>query len=509
MSGDNQPPSVNKHDRAIATGAFVNVLGTLGKALIPVFFIVATRLYGPALVGVYFLAFRIIEVAVSLTVSGFNTGTLMYVSRHVDDSQKSDLVYRTLANGFVFSLVISGILILISRLGGLQLLPASYNQDHLLDSVQLLAGSLPLVVIPLMIIAATRARMMMKWDAIIQGFLRPALLIGFSTTFYFLGFGLDGLLWAYILAQAVMTLVSLVVFGRYFSYRRLFDHLRRFSPFVDMLKFAIPQNLNMTFNTFITNLDVLMLGLFSFAPEKILFYGMGAEIIRNIRQVKLAFSGSFTPVIARFHERKDRAGLSESYSTVTRWIITIGLPLALIVALLRQDLLLLFDSTFEGDTTFMLLLLVAPLLSCGTGLAGNIVVMTGHSTWNLFNSLFVGGANCVLNLILIPRYGMLGAAGATAIASAGISLLQMIEAQYLEGAHLIPRRIYKPYLAILPAVTAVVGLGLVVDFGGALSIRLGGALLGVVVFAGVLILLGVSSQDKAALKFWSDRKGQG
>jgi len=82
----------------------------------------------------------------------------------------------------------------------------------------------------------------------------------------------------------------------------------------------------------------------------------------------------------------------------------------------------------------------------------------------------------------------------------------MAEAQYLEGAHLMPRRIYKPYLAILSAVAAVAGLGLVVDFGDALLVRLGGALVGVVVFAGVLIFLGVSSRDKAALKFWRARK---
>ena len=51
----------------------------------------------------------------------------------------------------------------------------------------------------------------------------------------------------------------------------------------------------MTFNSFINNLDVMMLSYFGVSPELIGFYGMGAQIVINLRQVRLVFSGAYAP----------------------------------------------------------------------------------------------------------------------------------------------------------------------------------------------------------------------
>ncbi len=495
--------TVGKHDKAIAVGALVNALGIMGKALMPVFFIVSTRLYGPEIMGVFYLAYTMIEVATSLTVSGFNSGTLMFASRYADDPENKERLYRVLANGFAISLFISLALILFAHVGGPQLILARYTQENLLECVQILSFSLPFVVVPIIVIAATKAKLTMKWDAIIMGFVRPVLLIGISTVFYFLDMGLRGLAISFLVVHIVVTVCSLYVFGKYFSYRELVSHLLKFKLLKDLIVFAIPQNMNMTFNTLITNLDVMMLGYFGFSPEVLIFYGMGAQVVRNIRQVKLALSTSFSPVITRLHAQGDRTEMSESFSMVSRWITTVGLPLGLIVALLREDLLLLFHSSFDGDSTFMLLLLVPPLLACCFGLAGNIVVMTGHSIWNLFNSLVVAGLNTLFNLLLIPKYGMVGAAMATVLASTMISALQLVEANLLVGARLRIVKIYKPYAAIfIPTVLAVVATTQF-GMGGSLLERIAIALVSVVVFVVILFAMGIDPRDKAALAPWT------
>jgi O-antigen/teichoic acid export membrane protein len=191
---------------------------------------------------------------------------------------------------------------------------------------------------------------------------------------------------------------------------------------------------------------------------------------------------------------------------VTRWITTVGLPLGLIVALLKEDLLLLFHSTFTGDSTFMLLLLIPPLLSCCFGLAGNIVVMTGHSKWNLFNSLTVAGLNTALNYFLIPPFGMMGAATATVLASAAITFLQLVEVRYLIGARLKPTYIYKPYLAmVLPGALALASIALL-GLGESLWARIGISVVCVAVFVVILFVLGIDPRDKAAIAFWAPSK---
>jgi O-antigen/teichoic acid export membrane protein len=227
---------------------------------------------------------------------------------------------------------------------------------------------------------------------------------------------------------------------------------------------------------------------------------MGARVVRNIRQVKLAFSGAYAPVIARLHEQGERGEMCRTFSTVTRWTTTIGLPLALIVGLLRKDLLLLFHNTFTFDATFMLLLLIPPVLSCCFGLAGNIVVMTGHAKWNLFNSVTAGGLNAVLNYLLIPRYGLMGAAAATVTASVIVTALQLIEARYLVEARLSPSLIYKPYLAVLMSGAAVWVISGLLPLDGALWARIAAAACALGIYIAGLYALGLSPKDKAALK---------
>ena len=84
-------------------------------------------------------------------------------------------------------------------------------------------------------------------------------------------------------------------------------------------------------------------------------------------------------------------------------------------------------TTLAAAAVLMLWLLVPPILSCSVGLAGNIIVMTGHSTWNLINSVSVALLNVIFNYLLIPQYGLLGAAYATALAATAISIAQLEE----------------------------------------------------------------------------------
>jgi O-antigen/teichoic acid export membrane protein len=200
--------------------------------------------------------------------------------------------------------------------------------------------------------------------------------------------------------------------------------------------------------------------------------------------------------VARLHGRHDPVAISAYFSMVTRWITTIGFPIALAVAILRLDLLRLFDTAYEGDTVFMLLLLVPPLLSVTCGLAGNIIVMTGHSMWNLLNSTTVAVVNVLLNLVMIPRYGLIGAVVATVIASTIMSAMQLIEAKTLLNVALIVRQIFKPYVAILPPVALMIVAELWLPaLSGNPAGRIAMAAAGAALFFFVLAAQGVESRD--------------
>lgn len=444
-------------EKAIAKGAIVNVLGTVGKAMMPVLFILITRMYGPAIMGLFYLVYTFIDMVVSMTVSGFNDGMVMFLSRDIDEGEeKETLLYSIVANGFVVSILISIVLISAAHLGGIELLKSKYRQPEVLDMLKYLVWSLPFVFTPILAIAATKSLMIMKWDAIILGFFRPFFLILFSTGFYFFNPTLVSLAHAYLLSAIVVALISLVVFYRYFSYRKLFQQIVHFRFYRPLITFAIPQNLNMTFNTFITNLDVVMLGYFQYSPQSIAFYAMGAQIVRNLRQVKLAFSSSYAPIIARLHVKKKYQEMNDTFSMVSRWTSVIGFPIALLIVLFRNELVQVFHPSFTSDTTFMIVLLVPPLISCTIGLSANILVMTGHSTFNMANSVLSAAINGTLNYILIPRYGLVGAAVATGISALLITLMILLEVRILEKVSLKLSQIYRPYVAILLPIALLV-----------------------------------------------------
>jgi O-antigen/teichoic acid export membrane protein len=486
------------HRRDVARGAVVNVLGTAGKAMIPVFYVLVARLFGPATLGVYYLAVTMIEVANALSVSGFSDGVLMFASRsagRAGDPEAEDRLYRAIASGFLFTVGISALLIVLAHLGGPELLLRHYPQPGLLGAVQAMAWSLPLIGIPTIVIAATKALLIMRWDAILLGFVRPLSLIVLALVAWLLDAGLDGLVRGFVATQGLVAAISLAVFGRYFSWRRLLAELARFRLLRELAWFALPQNLNMTFNQLIGNLDLMVLGAFGFAPEALGFYGMASQIARQVRQAKLAFSTAYAPVIARYHGQGNRAALSESFTTVARWTTIIGLPIALAVAVVREDLLGIFHPSFVGDSTFMLLLLVAPVLSCSFGIAGNIVVMTGHSLWNLANSLFVAGLNLLLLWLLVPQLGMFGAALASLAAATVITGAQLVEAAKLAGARLVWSDVYKPFAAGAGALAAVFALSLA-GLDAWLPGRIAVAAVAVAVFTGLLWLQGLDPRDR-------------
>jgi O-antigen/teichoic acid export membrane protein len=225
----------------------------------------------------------------------------------------------------------------------------------------------------------------------------------------------------------------------------------------EILRFALPQSLNMTFAKYLTRLDVMMLGALGHSDFELGLFGAAAMITTNIREVKLIFSGALGPVVARHHALGDTAAFEDVLGRVTRWSTSIAVPIVLLVAVLRTDLLRVVDASYAAaDNAFMLLLLIPPLLSCAFGLAGNCIVYTGHSTYNLLNSVGVAVFNTGFNYLLIPRFGLLGAALATAVASALITVLQLIELRALEGVSLRLAAIYKPLLGLLAATSALV-----------------------------------------------------
>lgn len=444
----------------VRRGALVNALGLVGKIAGPAFLIAATRLYGADAFGVFISAGALIEMAIALLTAGFKDGAMLFVARHADSDrdEHQSALYRALANALVWSFGLVLILVALAAFVAPELLPRVYPYgDRLAVVLRVMAFALPLMVFDRVVIAATQGLKIMKYEALINGGFRPLLLVTSAIAIWYVLPDERGLAVAYLITQALVAIVAVVVYARELDWAPLRRAIRHLRIDREMIRFALPQNLNTTFERFITNIDIVMLGMFNVSAATVGFYGAGALIVRELRQIKLVYSGAFAPHIVRLYHQGDNHTLARMFARTSRWISQWAIAAILCVAVLRDDLLAIISPEYVGQvSTFMLFLLVIPFLQCTLGVAANVVVMTGHSRLNLLNSVTTGVTNVVLNLVMIPPFGLVGAAAASAIAASVRATMEMTEMRMILRTPWFLRELLPPLVGGLLAAAALV-----------------------------------------------------
>lgn len=446
------------YDKQLIRGIIVNGVGLAAKLLHPLFVITVAWLFGTDIAGLYFLAFFLGEFAASAVTAGYNDATTIFASPLVEEPERRAELYQIFANAMAMTLVLSGLTIAIVYLGVEWFVETLYpTRPQLVEALKILSWSLPLAAVVQVFIAATKALMKMEYHVAVNFFARPLVLLLFTIGAWYLDAGFNSLMWAQVASYGVAAAMSVWAFARHFSLVDTFRAMTRLRFNWEMLHFALPQNLNITINQYLTRIDVIMLGAFGLSNHNIAFYSTAALITSNLREVRLVFSAAIGPVLARHHARDERQAFEDLLSKVARWTTALVIPLILLLIVMRADVLLIFHESFVGNTWFMVALLLAPYANCAFGLAANAIVYTKHSVWNLFNTCIVAGLNTGFNLLFIPEYGMLGAAIGTSLAAVIVVLLQLIELRFLERVKIRLSVVYRTHIGFF-AMLAIVAL---------------------------------------------------
>jgi O-antigen/teichoic acid export membrane protein len=511
-------------------GVAYNLLGMLGKVFMPAFFIIVGRMYGADTLGVYILVFVFIEMLKKLTVGGLNEGIMIFASKYMarEDSERD--IYQILSNSIALCIGL-GFLVFIAAVSGIFRILPMYSAESTQYLLSMMALGIPLQTMAMLLVAATKAHLEMKWDALVNGFIRPFGLCFFAVLFSVLGFGVEGLGYGYAATGVVMLAVSLFIFFKYFSFRKLFHSMCHFRWRRELLAFVIPQNLNLTFHDMIGGVDVLMLGFFGVQPALIGYYGVAAKLVSQIVQVRMAFAGAYMPVIARLYGERRIDEMNASFTKVSRWTMLVAFPIGFLVIFFRREILRLFHPSFGvpfalpmdeilpgeliellqlgylgemGSTGFMIVLALVPLLSCGIGLAGNLITSVGKSGWNLFNSVLVACLSFLFAVLFIPGHGISGAAFAVVLSAVILRSLQLLQAWLLVGVRMKWGVAYKPYLAALVAGVFLVFADMLGT--GQLWLRLVTIGFALGVYFAVLRVLGFEEGDAHILMPWKKKR---
>ena len=152
-------------------------------------------------------------------------------------------------------------------------------------------------------------------------------------------------------------------------------------------------------------------------------YSVATRLTAFIGFVMLAATYPLMPVVARLHAEGSDSEMRRLVAGAARTIFLLSLPLALGVVVFAEPLLALFGAEFGAGIGGVRLLAVGELMKAFVGLAGLVLVMTGHEAV-LMRSVAAGVlANGVLALGLVPVLGVEGAALAAVV---GIAVTQLL-----------------------------------------------------------------------------------
>jgi len=395
-------------------GAFLNTIALLTSNFIGVFTFLVARLLGPAVLGLFSVAWATTDVISKIAVLGLDNSITTFIARSeaVGDRARSRALFRiAIAVVLAQSAVIAALVIAVIHIFGdrLRLHP------DMVSALAVLLCALPGIGLYRVCTSVSRGMKVMKHDIYSRGMTEPI-----ATTIAFLvvlalGFRKFAPELAVIGGTAASGVVALALAAK------LFRHVPAQSDSVSfrqetrqLLSYTAPISVYQLLNAFIFRLDVIMLGFFiGRAPGVTLatvgVYGVVVDLANGLRKVNQAFIPIFMPVVAEMTHTGDHERAAATYGRLAQWMLWILLPLVAIMALAGPTILLIFGPAFRQGGVWLGIVAVACATNAFVAL-GETVIMVQRPRLNLLHSSITCAVAIGANLWLIPRFGVMGAA---------------------------------------------------------------------------------------------------
>ncbi len=457
-----------------------------------------SRGLGKALYGTYALAMSLMKILREVGGLGLQGGVVRF-SAEAQGQGETDRVrgtlLATLAIGTATSIVIGAILYLTSSWWA----NAVFQDPLLIPILRAFALALPFYVLTFLTAQAARGLQFMLADVSIGIVAQPLVnLIAVSVAFL-LGFALNGAITAFVISAVVSGSVGVWVLSRIF--RPLWTGVAVRFDVRRLLRYSLPvMGVGLT-ALFVDQADRVMIGILA-STSDVGVYSIAALLATQVRFVLSAVSATFTPIISDLYHGDRHEELQRLFKITTRWIVTLSLPLAIVLALFPNPFLWVFGPEFMEGTPVVLVLTIGSFLNGATGTIGLMLQMSDYERVVLLDNVAVAVLNVGLNLWLIPIYGPLGAAIATAVSVTLINAVQVMQVRTRLGMTPFDADLLRPLAA--GVVAGVAGWGTAAGVAYVISpLWMFDAVAGIamtgLVYAGAMIAIGLPRADWTVL----------
>lgn len=238
-------------------------------------------------------------------------------------------------------------------------------------------------------------------------------------------------------------------------------------------------------------LDARHVGIYAVASALVAFVPIALNSVNQI----------FSPIISELHAGKNHAVLQQLYSTLTKWVMILTIPLALSMVVFAHPVMSIFGADFQAGAVVVMIGAVGQIFNCGVGSVGFLLLMSGNQGQLMKIEAITAVLLIALNVTLVPRLGIAGAAIATTITTVITNVWALMSVRRL--LKIFPYN--SGYLKLLlPSICAITGTLLVSRVWGGVQpqwkIAAAGLICAYGVFLGMIFLVGLESDDRKLAK---------
>jgi len=235
--------------------------------------------------------------------------------------------------------------------------------------------------------------------------------------------------------------------------------------------------------------DTLILGIYH--PLDVGSYTVSLTLARLLQIGITAAAYIFLPVASKFLRQNEPTSIATTYTTVTKWMILVSLPLFLLFFFLPSSSLeFVYGPTYSTIVLPLQIVVAGAFLTTVLGPAPTAQVAFGQTQLLAVNAVVAGLVDVVVAFALVPTYTYVGAAIAWGVANATYTALSAVQLAARSRVHPFHRHFVLPLLATaLPVGLALTVLHPTFTFGWKLAtLELPGIGLGIAALFVVLVV---------------------
>lgn len=381
--------------------------------------LVVSNAFGEAGAGVFFQVVAYFAIATALATFGADTGLVRAISAATALGRQG-MVRRILLIACVpaaaASLLVGGLLYLVMAMN---LLPGG-PEGGLSHALQLAVPYLPAAALLTAVFGALRGFHASIAFAVLQNLVLPTLRLAGILLVLALGAGLAHLVTAWALPILAAALCAVLVLNREMRLSRTgLPEVRLKPEGMETARgfwgFSGARGTSSMLEVLLEWVDVIAVFIL-LGPAAGGIYGAINRCVRLGVMLEYTARSVTGPVISSALAVGDMVRARQVFSEATGLLILGAWPFYLLLTIFGPVVLSIFGPGFEGGAPALLVIGPAMLLAVSAGGVQSMLLMGGHSRWQLLNKSVALFVAVLLNVTLIPIWGMVGAATAWAAA---------------------------------------------------------------------------------------------